>query len=107
MVSSIINYNHHPTTLLGQGECHLLLLMPEFTCLINLKILVACAVVVLTIKWKKTEFLAGLFFLLLYTIFDAMSIHIYTVLQKSFLTSHNSASLCLHFFRLSSGCGSP
>jgi len=37
-----------------------------------LKIIVAFAAVVLAIKWKKNEFLAGLFFLLLYTIFDAM-----------------------------------
>jgi len=50
-----------------------------------LKILVAFAAVVLAIKWKKTEFLAGLVFLLLYTIFDAMNIFFSTVLQKSFL----------------------
>jgi len=50
-----------------------------------LKIIVAVAAVVLAIKWKRNEFLAGLFFLLLYTIFDAMNILFSTVLQKSFL----------------------
>jgi hypothetical protein len=50
-----------------------------------LKIIVAFIAVALAITWKKTEFLAGLFFLLLYTIFDAMNILFSTILQKSFL----------------------
>lgn len=50
-----------------------------------LKILVACAAVVLAVLWKKNEFLPGLFFLLLYTLFDAMNIFLSTILQKSFL----------------------
>ena len=50
-----------------------------------LKIIVACAAVILAIRWKKNEFLAGLFFLLLYTILDAMNVFFSTVLQKSFV----------------------
>jgi ABC-type multidrug transport system permease subunit len=46
-------------------------------------ILVACTAVVLAIHWKKNEFLAGLFFLLLYTILDAVTIVFSTILQKS------------------------
>ena len=41
--------------------------------------------VLLAIKWKKTEFLAGLFFLLLYTILDAMNIFFADILQKPFV----------------------
>ena len=50
-----------------------------------LKIIVACAAVLLAIKWKKNEFLAGLFFLLLYTIFDAIDIFFADILQKPFI----------------------
>ena len=50
-----------------------------------LKIIVAVIAVALAIKWKKTEFLAGLFFLLLYTIFDAMTIFLSTILEKPFI----------------------
>ncbi len=50
-----------------------------------IKIAVACIAVVLAIKWKKTEFLAGLLFLLLYTILDAMNIFFSTILQKSYI----------------------
>jgi hypothetical protein len=50
-----------------------------------LKIIVVFAAVVLAIKWKRNEFLAGLFFLLLYTIFDAMNIFFSTVLRKPFI----------------------
>ena len=46
-------------------------------------ILVACTAVVLAILWKRNEFLAGLFFLLLYTILDAVTIVFSTILQKS------------------------
>lgn len=50
-----------------------------------LKIIVAFAAVVLAIRWKRNEFLAGLFFLLLYTIFDAMNIFFSTILEKPFI----------------------
>ncbi len=50
-----------------------------------LKIMVACAAVLLAIKWKKNEFLAGLLFLLLYTILDAINIFFSTILQKEFV----------------------
>lgn len=50
-----------------------------------LKIIVAFAAVVLAIQWKRNEFLAGLFFLLLYTIFDAMNIFFATILEKPFI----------------------
>jgi hypothetical protein len=48
-----------------------------------LKIIVAVIAVVLAITWKKTEFLPGLFFLLLYTLFDAMTIFLSAIMQKS------------------------
>ena len=37
-----------------------------------LKVLVAFIAVVLAIRWKRTEFIAGLFFLLLWCILDAV-----------------------------------
>nr|WP_319376545.1 hypothetical protein [uncultured Methanoregula sp.] len=49
------------------------------------KILVACIAVFLAVKWKKNEFLAGLFFLLLYTIFNAMTIFFSTLLEQPFI----------------------
>jgi len=49
------------------------------------KVIVAVIAVVLAVRWKKTEFLAGLFFLLLYTIFDAMNLFLADILQKPFI----------------------
>jgi hypothetical protein len=49
------------------------------------KILVAVIAVVLAILWKKNEFLAGLFFLLLYTVLDAMNIVFTAILEKPFI----------------------
>ncbi len=46
------------------------------------KVIVAIIAVVLAVRWKKTEFLAGLFFLLLYTIFDAMNLFLADIMQK-------------------------
>ena len=65
-----------------------------------LKIIVAFAAVVLAIKWKKNEFLAGLFFLLLYTIFDAMDIFFADILQKPFIetSQFGFVMLALVFF---------
>lgn len=48
-------------------------------------ILVACAAVVLAIIWKRNEFLAGLFFLFLYTILDAVTIMFSMFLQQSII----------------------
>jgi len=50
-----------------------------------LKILVAVIAVALAVSWKKNEFLGGLFFLLLYTIFDALNIFLSDILGKPFL----------------------
>jgi hypothetical protein len=49
------------------------------------KVIVAIIAVVLAVRWKKTEFLAGLFFLLLYTIFDAMNLFLADILEKPFI----------------------
>ncbi len=50
-----------------------------------IKIVVACIAVVLAILWKRNEFLAGLIFLFLYTILDAVNIFFSTLLQSSFI----------------------
>ena len=50
-----------------------------------IKIVVACIAVVLAILWKRNEFLAGLIFLFLYTILDAVNIFLSTLLQQSFI----------------------
>ena len=50
-----------------------------------IKIVVACIAVVLAILWKRNEFLAGLIFLFLYTILDAINIFLSTILQQSFI----------------------
>ena len=49
------------------------------------KIIVACTAVVLAILWKRNDILAGLVFLLLYTILDAVTIFFSTILQKPVL----------------------
>jgi hypothetical protein len=58
----------------------LVILLFEF-----LKIFVAFTAVILAVTWKRNEFLAGLIFLLLYTIFDAITIVFSTILEKPFI----------------------
>jgi hypothetical protein len=46
-----------------------------------IQVIVAFIAVMLAIKWKKNDFIAGLIFLLLYTILDAIDVFIFTVSQ--------------------------
>jgi hypothetical protein len=47
-----------------------------------LQVLVAFIAVVLALKWKKFEFLAGLFFLLLYAIIEVIDVFLSTMMQN-------------------------
>ena len=60
-----------------------------------IKIVVACIAVVLAILWKRNEFLAGLIFLFLYTILDAINIFLSTILQQSFIDASQFGFLLL------------
>jgi hypothetical protein len=46
------------------------------------QLIIAFTAFVLAIKWKKTEFIGGLFFLLLYAFIDAVDIFIFTVTDQ-------------------------
>jgi hypothetical protein len=50
-----------------------------------LQVLVAFIAVVLSVKWNKYEFLAGLSFLLLYAIFNIIDEFIFTLVQGLFI----------------------
>jgi hypothetical protein len=63
----------------------------------SLKLIVAFAAVILAVQWKKNEFLAGLFFLLLYTIFDAITILFSTILEKPFIDVSQFGFIILAF----------
>jgi len=47
------------------------------------RLVVASTAVILAIQWKKKEFLAGLVFLLLYTILDMTNVFYSTMFQRS------------------------
>ena len=49
------------------------------------RLVVASVAVVLAIQWKRNDLIAGLVFLLLYTIFDMINIFYSTMFQKSLL----------------------
>jgi hypothetical protein len=50
-----------------------------------LQVLVACIAVILAVKWKKYEFLAGLFFLFLYSIVEIIDAFFFTILNGVYL----------------------
>ncbi|MCX6683995.1 MAG: hypothetical protein NTZ37_04615 [Methanoregula sp.] len=50
-----------------------------------IQILVASLAVILAVRWKKYEFLAGLFFLLLYAIVEMISTFFFAILQGMFI----------------------
>jgi hypothetical protein len=50
-----------------------------------IQVIVAFIAVILALKWKKFEFLAGLFFLLLYAIIEVMDVFYFTVMQSAFI----------------------
>lgn len=52
-----------------------------------LNVLVAFCAIVLAVQWKKTEFFAGLFFLLLYTIIDAVELSLAAVFDVSMINA--------------------
>jgi hypothetical protein len=63
----------------------------------SLKLIVAFAAVILAVQWKKNEFLAGLFFLLLYTIFDAVTVFFSIILEKPFIDVSQFGFIMLAF----------
>lgn len=52
-----------------------------------LNVLVAFAALVLAVQWKKNEFFAGLFFLLLYTIMDAIELSLSALFDVSMINA--------------------
>jgi hypothetical protein len=51
----------------------------------TVQVVVAFTAVVLAIKWKKFEFLPGLFFLLLYTVVEVIDLFFFTILQGEYI----------------------
>jgi hypothetical protein len=45
------------------------------------QVLVALTAVILAVKWKKYEFLAGLFFLFLYSVIEIIDVFFFTILN--------------------------
>jgi hypothetical protein len=52
-----------------------------------LNVLVALGAVALAIKWQKMEFVPGLFFLLLYTIIDAIELSLDAIFDVSLINA--------------------
>ena len=52
-----------------------------------INVLVAFAAVVLAVQWKKNEFFFGLFFLLLYTILDAIELTLVALFDVSLINA--------------------
>jgi len=50
-------------------------------------VLVALCAVALAVKWQKTEFFAGLFFLLLYTAIDAIELSLAAIFDVSMINA--------------------
>jgi hypothetical protein len=50
-----------------------------------IQVIVAFIAVILAIKWKKNELLAGLLFLFIYTLVSVMDVYIFTIKQSVFL----------------------
>jgi ABC-type multidrug transport system permease subunit len=50
-------------------------------------VLVAFCAMVLAVQWKKTGFFAGLFFLLLYTIIDAIELSLSAIFHVSLINA--------------------
>jgi len=74
---------------LPHEECGVPLTIPELALVLfeYLNVLVAFCAVVLAVQWKKTEFFAGLFFLLLYTIIDAIEISLSAIFDVSMINA--------------------
>ncbi len=53
----------------------------------SISVIVAVCAVALAIKWKKNEFLAGLFFLLLWSVLNAIDVTFATVLDVPFINA--------------------
>jgi hypothetical protein len=50
-----------------------------------LRVIIAFSAVVLAIKWKRNDFLAGLFFILLWSLLDAVYVTLSTIIDESFI----------------------
>lgn len=50
-----------------------------------IQVIVAFIAVVLALKWKKSEFVAGLSFLLIYTILDLIDVFFFTITEGVYL----------------------
>jgi len=50
-----------------------------------IQVIIAFIAVILAISWEKFEFLAGLFFLLMYTIVDLVDVFMFAMVQTIFL----------------------
>ncbi|MHB8164201.1 MAG: hypothetical protein ACYDDV_07595 [Methanoregula sp.] len=50
-----------------------------------IQVIFAFIAVVLALKWKKFDFLVGLFFLLLYALIDVVDVFFFTIMQRVFI----------------------
>jgi hypothetical protein len=67
-----------------------------------IQVIVAFIAVILALKWKKFEFLAGLFFLLLYAIIELADVYFFTIMQNLFIdvAQYGFVLLAIIFFIL-------
>jgi hypothetical protein len=84
-----------------------------------IQVIIAFIAVVLAVKWNKFEFLAGLFFLLLYAIIEVIDLFFFAIMQGEFIdfAQFGFILLAIIFFimgmhpswasRLASGLGKP
>lgn len=65
------------------------LTIPELALILfeYLNVLVAFIAVILAVQWKKTGYFAGLFFLLLYTIIDAIELSLAAIFDVSMINA--------------------
>jgi hypothetical protein len=65
-----------------------------------IQVIVAFIAVILAIKWKKNELLAGLSFLFIYTLVSVVDVYIFTIEQSIFLdiAQYGFILLALTFF---------
>ncbi len=70
-------------------ECGVPLTIPDIALILFefLNVLVAFGAIVLAVQWKKNEYFAGLFFLLLYTIINALELSLSAVFHVSLINA--------------------
>jgi hypothetical protein len=85
MVSTTIKYRF--TLIVSWGGVEMIPAVFEWEILLYeiVQVVVAFIAVLLALKWKKTEFLAGLSFLFIYAILDMVDVFFFTITQGVYL----------------------